>query len=76
MNCKFSKRVDGKIERIPPETFAETNFTGIYVLKIADFLSGAVKTIRLIPQEFLVKKIEAEMTYFDHWVNDLTFWFS
>ena len=65
MNCKFSRKVDEKIERIPPETMAETSFTGTCILKIADFFSGAVKTVRLIPEEFLVVKIESEMTYFD-----------
>ena len=65
MNCKFTKRVDGRLENISPKDMAETKFTGICVLKLSDFFVGSFKTIITIPKEFLVKEIENDMSYFD-----------
>ena len=65
MNCKFSRKVDGKLETIPPENIADTAFTETCVFSIVDFFIGTVKTIRLVPKEFLVKEIESKLSYFD-----------
>ena len=65
MNYKFRRKVDGKLEVIPSVNTADTAFTGLCVFKIVDFFIGAVKTLRLVPKEFVFKEIESEMSYFD-----------
>ena len=47
-----------KLETIQPEDMAETQFTGICVVEIMGYFVKAVKTLRLVPIEFLVKEIE------------------
>ena len=62
MNCKFTRKVDGKLETTPPENIADTAFTGTCIFSIVDFFIAAVKTIRLVPKEFLIKEIESELS--------------
>ena len=64
MNCKFARRVDGKLEIILSEMI-NNFFDGICVLEIVDFFAGPAKTLRLVPQEFLVEETDRGMFYFD-----------
>ena len=54
-----------KLEVISSVNMADTAFTAFCVLKTVDFFNGTVKTLRLVCQEFHVKDIESEMSYFD-----------
>ena len=60
VNCKFRKRVDGTLESISPRDMIETMFTGTCVFKVSDFFIGSLKTIRMIPKEFLVRKLKTK----------------
>ena len=65
MSCKFRRRVDHKFESIPPEEMADVQFNGICVFEIVDFFVGTVKTLRLVPIEFLVREVKDDMSHFD-----------
>ena len=52
-------------EPIPSQEIAYTSLTGTCIFEIMDFFIGSVKTLRLIPKEFLIEGIEEEMSHFN-----------
>ena len=64
MGCKFSRRVGRILENVDPDSMTNSKVSAQCVLKISDFFIGSVKTVRIVPQEFLLKEIERPETSF------------